>query len=81
MKQPLRQLRSADAVIAAVGVGRLVEITGQSHSNVGNQRRDGRLAHPAFLVVTTELARLGYWAKPELWGIVSPKKPKKRNGK
>jgi hypothetical protein len=78
MKKPPRQLRDAEAVIAAVGCGRLVEITGHSHSNVGNQRRHGRLAHSGFLIVTAELARLGYWAKPELWGIVSPKKPAKR---
>ena len=78
MKQPLRQLRTPDAVISAIGPGRLAEMTDRTHSHVANWRRDGRLAAFGYLIVTAELARLGYWAKPELWGIVSP--PKK-NGK
>jgi len=74
MKHPPRQLRTADAIIAAVGIARFVQITRSSHSNLGNQRRRGQLAHPSYLIITAELARLGFWAKPELWGIVSPKK-------
>jgi hypothetical protein len=77
MPTPLRQLRTADDVIDAVGSARIRSITDSSSNVVTNWRGRGLLAHSTYLIVTAELARLGYWAKPELWGIVSPKK----NGK
>jgi hypothetical protein len=73
MNSSLRQLKTPAAVIDAVGAGALAELTGRTYRHVHNWRKDG-LAHFSYLIVTAELARLGYWAKPELWGIVSPKK-------
>jgi hypothetical protein len=74
MNTALRQLRTADAVIDAIGSARIRAITDSSSNVVTNWRGRGLLAHSTYLIVTAELARIGYWAKPELWGIVSPKK-------
>jgi hypothetical protein len=78
MTIPLRELRTVAAVDDTIGRAQLCEIT-RRHTNVlTNWRARKRLASSTYLIVTAELARLGYWARPELWGIVSPKKAAKR---
>jgi hypothetical protein len=78
MAGPPRQLTTVGAVDDAIGRARLCEITRRESNVVTNWRARRQIAPFCFLIVTAELARLGYWAKPELWGIVSPKNGKRR---
>ena len=72
--RPLKELGSADAIIAAIGQGNgpIAALTGRKTQHVTNWRSEGRLPADTFLVVSAKLAELGYRASPRLWGITEP---------
>jgi hypothetical protein len=77
-KSPLRELHTAGEVIDAIGAGRVAELTDREYNHVSNWRREGRLASHSFLILSGELAALGFRASPTLWGIVVPKQTRIR---
>lgn len=70
MLQRLEQLHTVDQVIEKLGgtaeAGRLLGISMQQ---VSSWRDRGRIAFRYYLVMTDELARLGYAAPSRLWRI------------
>ena len=65
----LDELTSAREIIAIMGGNQPVaKLTGRKTQHVTNWKKDGFPAD-TFLILTDALARLGYRASPELWGI------------
>lgn len=71
---PLRMLETTDAVIEALGVERIRELTGRkSASAVFNWKENGfvgKFPADTFVVLTEALEREGFTAPPALWGMV-----------
>lgn len=74
--RPLKELRSARAIIAEIGNGKgngpIAELTGRKTQHVTNWKKEGRLPADTFLVVSAKLAELRCRASPALWGITEP---------
>jgi hypothetical protein len=71
----LTMISTAAAVVDALGGGtEAANMVGCTPQNICNAVRRGRLPPSAFLIFTDELARRGFRARPQLWGI----KPLKR---
>ena len=65
----LKEVKSAREAIEAMGGNQAVAaLTGKKTQHVTNWKKDGFPAN-TFLILTDELARLGYRASPKLWGI------------
>lgn len=70
----LRELRNAGEIIDVLGGNQaLMKLTRRKRSsNITNWRAAGYFPADTYLVVTREMQRLGYWARPSLWGIIDP---------
>lgn len=65
----LNELTNTRDIIAAIGGNQAVAaLTGRKTQHVTNWKSDGFPAD-TFLILTEALAKLGYRASPELWGI------------
>jgi hypothetical protein len=65
----LKELTNTRDIIAALGGNQPVaELTGKKTQHVTNWKSDGFPAE-TFLILKDALAKLGYRASPELWGI------------
>lgn len=73
-RTPPRMLKTTDAVIEALGVERIRELTGRkSASAVFNWKAGGfvgKFPADTFVVLTEALEREGFTALPSLWGMV-----------
>lgn len=78
--QRLRRLNSVTEAVDALGGNMptakltstpdLVRVT----NHITNWKATNRFPADTFLVITTELSRLGFTASPSLWGITEPKR-------
>lgn len=69
----IRQLKTVEEVVVAIGRARLQEITGRRSQNITNWLSDGRFPPTIHLICLTELARLSCRAPGSLWGQVEPR--------
>ncbi len=70
----IRQLKTVEEVVAAIGRARLQEITGRRSQNITNWLSDGRFPPTTHLICQIELAHLHCRAPGSLWGQMEPRK-------
>jgi hypothetical protein len=70
----IRALLTVSAIVETIGRGRLMAITGKRTQNVTNWVTAGYFPPETFVVITSELAALGYRAPPSLWRMIPAKR-------
>jgi hypothetical protein len=74
----LKLVTTAAAVVDVLDGGtEAAGMAGCSPSNISNAIRRGRLPASTFLIFRDELARRGFRAPPELWGIKPAERPRR----
>lgn len=60
---------ASEVIDAMGGTGKMAEWLGSTPQNVSNWRRQNRLPAKTFIALSDELARRGYSATADLWGM------------
>lgn len=73
MNEPKSLQTAGDVIDALGGTGATQSLIGRKWAqSVSNWRKNNRLPADTFLILTRELARLGFTAPAALWGIAEP---------